>query len=89
MLKTCHTAKFLEASSLISRMPHVLKMTAREPQKLFLCSFDVSGLVSVSNGEHPVVLHYLGKQIFLVTKMLTDSTPSLSTATSSIARYPP
>jgi len=62
MLKTYHAAKFLEASSLIPRMPqpHVLKMLAREPQKLFSYSSDVVGIVATSNGEPPVMLHCLG-----------------------------
>jgi len=77
LLKTCHAAKFLKASSLTFRMPHVLEFLAREPQKLFLYSSDVVGIVSVSNGEPPVMLLCLGKQNLSDHEDVTDGTCSL------------
>jgi len=48
----CHAIKFLKASSLNLRMlPHVLKMTAREPQKLIIYSSDVMVIDATSIGE--------------------------------------
>jgi len=69
MLKTFHAANFLEASSLIPRMPHVLEMLARDSQKLFSYSSDVVGIDATSNGELPVMLHCLGNQNFQVKKI--------------------
>jgi len=52
----------LEASSLISQMPCVLEMQAREPQKLFSYSSDVVEFVATSHGESLVMLLCFGKQ---------------------------
>jgi len=79
MLKTFHGAKCLQAFSLLLRMlPHVLKMTAREPQKLTSSPSDVVGINATCNVEPPVMLHCLGKHNLPGNMELTDSTPSLA-----------
>jgi len=50
-LETCHAAKFLDTSSLIPRMSHVLKLMAREPQKLSSYTSDAMEFEAASNGE--------------------------------------
>ncbi len=59
IVKTCHAAKFPEASTLISNIAYVLEMLPRDPLKLF-SYFDVV-IVATSNEEPPVILHCLVK----------------------------
>jgi len=73
----CHAVMFLKAPSLIPRMPHIPKITARHPQKLFSYASDVMGIIATSNGEPPGVLHCLGEQNLPDKEDLTDSAPSL------------
>jgi len=66
------------SNCLIPRMPHVLKITGRDPQKLISYYSDIVGIDATSNGESPDVLHCLGKPNLPGNEELTESTPNLA-----------
>jgi len=64
MLKTCHAAKFLKVSILISRMPHVLEMVTIELWIFWYSSGVVGSNCCYKQWGIPVMFHCLDEQHF-------------------------